>query len=430
MKEKLLHFIWRFQLLNTLPLKTLDGKPIEVLERGGWNKVDSGPDFSMAKIKIENQIWAGSVEIHIKSSDWDLHKHSTDEAYKNVILHVVYEHDREVSILKERNVPTLELKSYIPNEVLRNYESLLETHQNFIPCEKSIHLIQKEKLGFWLERLVIERLERKTMEIEDAYLKNNKNWEQLLFKKLAYAFGLKVNAEAFELWADSFDFKVLTKSQFNPDAVHALFFGQAGFLTTNSKDEFILQLKKDYEFLQIKYDLQPLNPVVFKFFRLRPVSFPTIRMMQLATLYTHYQNLFAFLMGTSSVEKIFPVFSELVYPEFWENHFTLDKESKVKSTKAITKSMVERIIINVLIPMKFVYSKERGVNASEELLDWLRKLPPEKNSIIDGYINLGLKPKDAFESQAYLELKKHFCNEKKCLNCAIGLQILKDVRPT
>ena len=241
---------------------------------------------------------------------------------------------------------------------------------------------------------------------------------------------MKVNAEAFELWADSFDFKVLTKSQFNPDAVHALFFGQAGFLTTNSKDEFILQLKKDYEFLQLKYDLQPLNPVVFKFFRLRPVSFPTIRMMQLATLYTHYQNLFAFLMGTSSVVKIFPVFSELVYPEFWESHFTLDKESKIKSIKSITKSMVERIIINVLIPIKFVYSKERGVNASEELIDWLRKLPPENNSIIDGYMNLGLKPMNAFESQAYLELKKHFCNEKKCLNCAIGLQILKDVRKT
>ena len=430
LKEKLLHFIWRFQLLNTLPLKTLEGDTIEVLERGVWNKIDSGPDFSLAKIKIKGQIWAGSIEIHIKSSDWDLHNHSKDEAYKNVILHVVYEHDREVPVLKDRNVPTLVLKNYIPTEVLQSYESLLETHQNFIPCEKSIHLIQKEKLKFWLERLVIERLERKTKEIEVEYLINNKNWERLLFKKLAYAFGLKVNAEAFELWADSFDFKVLTKIQLNPDAVHALFMGQAGFLNTSSKDEFVIQLKKDYSFLQVKYNLQPLNPVVFKFFRLRPVSFPTIRLMQLATLYAHYQNLFAFLMGTSSVEKIFPVFSDLVYPEFWKNHFTLDKESKTHSTKAITKSMIDRIIINVLIPMKFVYSKERGVNASEELIEWLRKLPAEKNSIIDGYVNLGLKPTNAFESQAYLELKKHFCNEKKCLNCAIGLQILKDVRPT
>ena len=360
MKEKLLHFIWRFQLLNSLSLKTIDGQSIEILERGVWNKVDSGPDFSLGKIKIGNAIWAGSIEIHIQSSDWDLHKHSTDAAYQNVILHVVYEHDRDVEILKEREVSTLELKKYIPQEVLRNYESLLETHQNFIPCEKSIHLIQKEKLNFWLDRLVIDRLERKTDEIESEYLKNHKNWEQLLFKKLAYVFGLKVNAEAFEIWADSFDFKVLSKIQLNPDYVHALFFGQAGFLEVESTDPFIVQMKKDYLFLQAKYHLTPLNPVVFKFFRLRPVSFPTIRLMQLATLYTHYQNLFAFLMGTKSVERIFPIFKDLIYPEFWNTHFTLDKESKINSTKSITSDMVERIIINVILPMKFIYSKERA----------------------------------------------------------------------
>lgn len=428
MKEKLIHFIWRFQLFENLPFKTTDGELIEVLERGTWNKIDSGPDFSMAKIKIGNKIWAGSIEIHVQASDWDLHRHSLDKAYENVVLHVVYENDRDVLGLENKKVPTLELKNYIPNEILQNYENLLETHQNFIPCEKSFHLIQKENLHFWQERLVVERLERKTNEIELEYLNNHKNWEQLLFKKLAYVFGLKINAEAFELWSNSFDFKVLTKVQNNSDYVHALFFGQAGFLEHETEDEFLLHLKKEYQFLQSKYKLQPINPSVFKFFRLRPHSFPTVRLMQLATLYANYQNLFAFLMGTKSLEKIFPVFRDLNYPEFWKNHFTLDKVSKQATEKAISKDLVERIIINVLVPMKFVYAKERGENLAEDLIEWLRKLPAERNSVVDGFAELGMLAENAFESQALLELKKHFCDEKKCLNCAIGLQILKDVR--
>lgn len=427
MKEKLLHFIWRFQLFRILPLKTIDGRELMVIDRGLWNKIDSGPDFSMAKVKLDAQTWVGSIEIHIKSSDWDLHKHTGDKAYDNVMLHVVYEHDREVEFLESRHVPTLELKNFIIPEVLNNYNQLLETNQNFIPCEKSIHLLQKEKLGFWLERLLVERLERKVEELEFEYLENNKDWEQLLFKKLAYAFGLKINADAFVNWSNSFDFNVLVKNQLNPDYVHALFFGQAGFLDFQSEDEYILSMQKDYEFLKLKYQLVNVHSSMFKFFRMRPVSFPTVRMMQLATLYSHYQNLFTFLMGTQSIDKIKSIFEDLIYPEFWKNHFTLEKESSVSSVKSISSDIVNRIIINVIIPMKFIYAKHRDKHIAEELFEWLRALPSEKNTIIEGYSNLGLKAKNAFESQAYLELKKHFCNEKKCLNCAIGLQILKDV---
>lgn len=427
MKEKLLHFIWRFQLLQNHPLETIDGQELEVVHRGEWNKVDAGPDFSMAQIKLGNQLWVGSLEMHIRSSDWDLHKHSNDPAYENVVLHVVYEHDRSISILEERKIPTLELKNYIIPQVINRHDQLLESEQNFIPCEKSIHLIQREKLDFWLERLVIERLERKTEEVEWEFLKNNKNWEALLFKKLAYAFGLKINADAFMIWADSFDFSVLAKNQLNPDYVHALFFGQAGFLELDSDETFVQSMQKDYLFLKNKYQLNPISSVVFKFFRLRPVSFPTVRLMQLATLYASYQNLFAFLMGTADLNKIRAVFHDLTIPEFWKNHFTLEKSSSVKSEKRISNDLIERIIINVLIPVKFVYARHRGLHVGEELIGWLRLLPAEKNTIIDGYAQLGLKAKDAFESQSLLELKKHFCNEKKCLNCAIGLQIMKDV---
>lgn len=427
MKESLLHFVWRFQLYHKLNLRTTAGSQLRIINFGNWNKIDSGPDFSMARIELDNQVWAGSIEIHVKSSDWDLHKHSSNPAFENVILHVVYEHDREIEILNQRNVPTLELKEYIFTEVLNNYNELIQPGANFIPCEKSIHLVRIEKIKFWLERLVIERLERKTGEIESDFLKYNKDWERLLFKKMAYSFGLKVNAEAFEIWADSFDYKVLTKIQTNPDFVQSLFLGQAGFLDFQTQNEYLLKLQSDYEFLCNKFKLEPLNKNIFKFSRMRPYSFPTVRLMQLATLYSSYQNLFAYLMGSRSFQKIKSVFSDLDYPEFWINHFTPEKESVRRTVKSISTDLVERLIINVVIPIKFVYSASLGIDSSEELISWLRELPAEKNAVITGYANLGLKAENAFESQAFLELKKHFCNEKKCLNCAIGLQIMKDV---
>lgn len=424
----MLHFIWRFQLLNNLNLKTTNDKNLRIIKRGLWNKIDSGPDFSMAQIEYENNIWVGSIEMHVKSSDWDLHKHSDNPAFENVVLHVVYEHDREIEILQKRKVPTLELKNYVFKEVLKNYEDLLQPGINFIPCERSIHLVKQEKIKFWLERLVIERLERKTTEIEAEFLANHKDWERLLFKKMAYSFGLKVNSEAFEIWSDSFDYKILTKLQTNPDFVQALFLGQAGFLNFNSENEYIQKLQKDYDFLKSKYRLLPLDKKIFKFSRMRPYSFPTVRLMQLATLYSSYQNLFTYLMGSRSFKKIQMVFRDLEYPIFWENHFTIEKQSSKKSVKSISEDLIERLIINVVIPIKFVYSNSLGTDASEELIDWLRGLPPEKNTVINGYTQLGLKAENAFESQAFLELKKHFCNEKKCLNCAIGVQILKDVQ--
>ena len=427
MKEKFLHFIWRFQLFNSYPLFTTSGNNLYVEEKGLWNKIDSGPDFSMAKIRIQDEIWVGNVEIHVKSSDWDLHKHSDDRNYENVILHVVYEHDKEIKFLHSRNIQTLELKNYIPHEVLANYDRLLESGQNFIPCEKSIHLIQEESAKFWLERLMLERMERKTAEIEQEFELYHKNWEELLFKRMAYVFGLKINADAFSYWAQSFDFQILKKIQSKPDQVHALFLGQAGFLNFTAENEYIKNLQEEFSFLKSKYKLEPIDAKLFKFFRLRPVSFPTIRMMQLASLYSQIQNTFAFFMGTQDVKKLQDIFKDLEYPRFWENHFVLEKETHVRSDKSISVELRERIIINVILPIKYVYAKQRGVEVTEEILDGLRNLPAEKNTTIQGFSKLGLKAQNAFESQAYLELKKHFCNEKKCLNCALGLQLLKNV---
>lgn len=427
MEEKFLHFIWKFQLLQNYPLTTIDGEIVEVLNQGDWNQNESGPDFSCAKIKIGNKIWVGNVELHIYSSDWNRHQHSRDKAYSSIILHVVLNHDSEIEMLNEQQIPTLELKKFISPEIIESYKTLLKIETSFIPCEKNIRLIQKEKLNLWLERIVLGRIERKSKEVESAFLYTGKNWEALLFRRLAYAFGLKINAEAFEVWANSFEYSVLQKVQKKPELVYALFFGQAGFLEFSSSDDYIIKLQKDYAFLKNKYKLTPLNSAVFKFFRLYPASFPTVRMMQLATLYTVYPNLFMFLMGSKSADKIYPVFKELHYPKFWKNHYTFEKESSKKAQKQITDDLINRIIINVIIPMKYIYGKMLGIDIITELLELLYFLPPEKNTVLEKFKKIGIKPENALESQALLEMKKHFCDEKKCLNCAIGLQVLKNV---
>lgn len=427
MEEKFLHFIWKFQLLQNYPLTTIDGEIVEVLNQGDWNQDESGPDFSCAKIKIGNKIWVGNVELHIYSSDWNRHQHSKDKAYSSIILHVVLNHDSEIEMLNKQQIPTLELKKFISPEVIESYKTLLKIETNFIPCEKNIQLIQKEKLNLWLERIVLGRIERKSKEVESALLYTGKNWEALLFRRLAYAFGLKINAEAFEVWANSFEYSVLQKVQKKPELVYALFFGQAGFLEFSFSDDYIIKLQKDYAFLKNKYKLTPLNSAVFKFFRLYPASFPTVRMMQLATLYTAYPNLFMFLMGSKSADKIYLVFKELHYPKFWENHYTFEKESSKKVQKQITDDLINRIIINVIIPMKYIYGKTLGIDIVTELLELLHFLPSEKNTVLEKFKKIGIKPENALESQALLEMKKHFCDEKKCLNCAIGLQVLKNV---
>lgn len=426
MKEKFLHLVWNYQLFHTQNLRSTDGEEIFIDNKGQWNYQNSGPDFIHSKIYIRNTLWAGNIEIHVKSSDWDLHKHSADKAYSNVVLHVVYEHDKEIKFLKERQVPTLELKHFVFPEVLSNYRNLL-VPQQFIPCERIISTVSEEVQTLWLERIFVERLERKVNEIESEFLSNEKNWEQLLFKKLSYTFGLKINADAFLHWSNSFPFKVLQKIQNRPEKIHALFLGQAGFLDVETKDTYIESLQNEYRFLISKYNLKPVQSSGFKFFRLRPSSFPTVRIAQLASVYSHYPNLFSYLMGSRSAQKIHMVFKDLDLPEFWENHYVLEKESLKKSNKQLTAEFIDKIIINVIVPLKFFYARSIGKDINDELIDLFLSLPAEKNKIIEEFGKIGLNAQNAFESQAYLELKKYYCDAKNCLNCNIGLQVLKNV---
>ncbi|MDP2541206.1 hypothetical protein CSC81_01645 [Tenacibaculum discolor] len=422
MKEEFLHFLWQYKLFNSTNLISVKREVVEVIDSGSYN-TNSGPDFLNAKLKIDEQLWVGNVEIHIKSSDWYAHHHEKDVNYDAVILHVVWEHDSDVFMKNNHPIPTVELQSSVQKEVLANYKKLSLKEQRWIPCEKQIAETSSFILNNWLERLYFERLENKSVVIKELLQKSNNNFEAVLFQLLAKNFGLKVNGEAFLQLAQSFDFSVLRKVRFNEEQLSALLFGQAGFLEQELEGTYYLQLQKEYAYIRHKYRLEPIAKHRFQFFRMRPNNFPTVRIAQLIALYNKYQNLFSRLIDINKVENFYDLFTGEVN-DFWKTHYTFETASK-KTDKRLSKSFIDLLIINTIIPLKFVYEQSRGEVDQEGLLQLIKQLKPENNSIISKFLELKIKANNAFESQALLELKNNYCAKKCCLQCAIGNSLLR-----
>ncbi|OSY88028.1 hypothetical protein WH52_08340 [Tenacibaculum holothuriorum] len=423
MKEEFLHFLWKQKLFNFKDIQTVNGEFVEVLKTGEMNK-NSGPDFLNAQLKIDNQIWVGNVEIHVKSSDWYLHQHEIDANYDAVILHVVWEHDTEVFMKNNKALPTLVLKDYIPKELLENYQNLFSKKEKWIPCENQISEVDSFLMNNWLERLYFERLENKSILIKELLEESNNDFEAVLFQLLAKNFGLKVNGEAFLQLSQSFDFSILRKVRFEEQTLSALLFGQARFLDGRIEDEYFLSLQKEYEYLKHKYKLSPIIKGNFQFFRMRPNNFPTIRLAQLVALYHKRTNLFSDVMSLNKLDDFYDYFSVEVN-DFWKRHYTFETTSK-KSTKKLTKSFVDLLIINTIIPLKFMWLKSRSKEVNESFLSLLKEIKPEKNAIISKFSDLKVILKNAFETQALLELKNNYCALKRCLECAIGNKLLRN----
>ena len=421
MKENLLHFIWKLKLFSIEKLVSTKGESIQVISNGTYN-LNTGPDFFNAKIEINKQIWAGNVEIHVKSSDWYKHQHEMDENYDSVILHVVWEHDIEIFRGNNDKIATLELKNFISKELLSNYNQLFSKNKKWINCEKDIEFIDSFILNNWLERLYFERLERKSQFVKQILLKTKNNWEQTLFILLAKGLGLKVNSEAFLSFACSFDYSIVRKVSNNLGQLEALFFGQAGLLSNEFESVYFNNLKREYEFLKVKFNLEPISKGQVQFFRLRPNNFPTIRMSQLAFLYNKYQNIFSKTIEIDTLEKFYELF-EIKTSPYWESHYTFETESK-KSTKKLTKSFIDLLLINTILPLKFVHLKSLGNDDFSSIFSIIEQIKPEKNTIISNFEELKIKSTNAFKTQSLLQLKNEYCNKQLCLQCAIGKVVL------
>lgn len=422
MQEDFLHYIWKYKAFDSLGLKTTKGEPISVQQLGQHN-LNAGPDFFNAQLVIAQQLWAGNVEIHIKSSDWYVHHHETDKAYDNVILHVVWQHDTEIFRKDNSEIPTLELKPFVDNTLISKYQKLMKS-KSWINCENSFPEIDKFLLNNWLERLYIERLKRKSEVIEHLLETTNNDWEAVLFIMLLKNFGLKVNAEAFFSLGKSIEFSIVRKIQTSLVSLEALLFGQAGLLENDLEDPYFMELKSEYLFLKQKFQLSSGYITPLQFFRLRPLNFPTIRLAQIANLYHQRQHLFSQLLASDTIDSFYKLF-ELSTSPYWKTHYTFKKTSKV-SEKKLSKSFIHLLLINTIIPVKFYYAKQNGEPIEEQLIELMQNLPSEKNTIIEGFNRLQKTSTSALDSQALVQLKTEYCDKHQCLKCAVGNSLLRE----
>lgn len=420
MKEDLLHLVWKLKKLDFTNLTTTDGDTIQI-KNFGFHNQNSGPDFLNGEVIIGDTTWVGHIEMHINSTDWTKHNHQKDKAYNNVILHVVYNDDGPILNESGQPIPTLILKDRISQSTIGNYENLA-ANQDWIPCAPSIHKTDMIKNSFFLEKVLIERLQAKCQRIEDILKHNNNDWEDTLYRLLLKYLGLKVNSSAFEQLAHVTPYSILKKLSDKSIALEALLLGQAGLLNDNS-DAYFDKLLKEYTHYKNKYDLIAMTGVEWRFSKLRPANFPTIRIAQISQLYYKAPQLFNDILHVSSITDIYEKL-DITASSYWDTHYLPDKESESKPKK-MGQMTKELIVINVIVPLLFTYGqKTANEYYKDKALDLLQKVKAENNMIIRNWKQLGMSAKSAFDTQALLQLKNEYCNNFNCLNCRIGQTIL------
>ncbi|WP_411032299.1 DUF2851 family protein [Spongiimicrobium sp. 3-5] len=423
MREDLLHFVWKYKKLQLEDLFTSKGETVTILDVGFHNYL-AGPDFFNAKVKIHNQVWAGNVEIHLKSSDWYAHGHEKDPSYNNVILHVVWEDDIDIFRKDNSELPTLELRSYITTDVIQAYKTLFDKKDiSYINCEREIGKIDSFLLGNWLERLYFERLEQKSDLVKHLMARSKNDWEQVLFLLLLKNFGSKINGDSFLSIGKAVDFSIVRKISQNAFQLESVLMGLAGLLQPDSDaDLYHQELKKEYRYLQNKFNLTAIGVQQPDFFKLRPLNFPTIRLSQLANLYAKQPNLFSQIIEASTLDAVYDIF-QIEASSYWTTHFTFGKSSG-KNKKKLTKSFVDLIVINTILPLKFCYGQETGTEVNEDIVKIISGLKKERNRVILNFEDFGVNVKSAMDSQAILQLFNAYCSKNKCLQCAIGTRLL------
>ncbi|MDR0970430.1 MAG: DUF2851 family protein [Lentimicrobiaceae bacterium] len=421
MKEVFLSYLWENKLLKP-NLRTTTGDPIELISVGTRN-IDSGPDFLQAKLKIGETIWVGNIEIHVFSSDWYKHGHDNDKAYQNVILHVVYEADKPVKTIKNTMIPQLELKNIFDVRLLERYNDFLSS-KNRIACEKLASSVQEFTWLSWLDRLVIERLENKIGTVLTLFEQCKGDWEETFYRLLLRNFGVKANVDPFEKLASLLPLKNLLKHADNLLQIEAMLFGVSGLLEADFQDEYPKLLQREFRMLRSKFDLPVMPAEQWRFLRMRPANFPTIRLAQLATLIHRNSALFSKIKNSKTI-AIQKQFFSAQTSSYWDTHYMFDKPSQNK-LKTMGESSIDLLLINTVIPLLFFYGKQRNeAYWCEKAISMFDQLKPEKNNITTYFESIGVMTRSAMQSQALIELYTHYCESKRCLNCRIGCVLIQ-----
>ncbi len=421
MTEDFLHFIWKYKNFDARYLETIDGKEIKIINSGEYN-THSGPDFLNAQVIIGGTHWAGNIELHLKTSDWTAHNHSSDPAYENVILHVVFDHDTPTAIPENR--PLLALKHRIHSNTHAKFEILKKQH-NIIPCEPFIKGVNDIIVTGWLDRMLAERLEYKTDYIKKLLHQNKNDWAETAYQLTGRNFGFKVNAEPFEKLTRIIPHKILARHKNNFPQIEAMLFGQAGFLQEVYTDPYPEALRKEYRFLAGKYNFTPNRKSEWKFLRLRPGNFPTIRISQFAALIHKSEHLFSKILEVNDIKKAISFF-DVKASDYWKTHYTFDTPAASKSSGALGKDSIYNLLINTVAPLLFSYGHIKNEPKYKDVaMNLLENCPKELNTITKSSVNLGFQNKNAYDSQALIHLRNEHCSKQLCLTCGIGAAILK-----
>ncbi|MFM2285936.1 MAG: hypothetical protein RLZZ543_1433 [Bacteroidota bacterium] len=421
LNEHILHFIWKFRLFPQEQLILENKESLTILSPGRHNG-NAGPDFQDARLMIGSTLWAGNVEIHVRSSDWYRHHHQHDASYNNIILHVVAEHDAEVADLNQLHVPVLVIKPLISQALLQRWNAL-NGSMFPIPCA-ALGRPDVLTIRNWLDRLIVERMEEKTKRIKQILQLTKNDWQETLYCFLFRSMGMQLNAVPFELLARSVPYRLLMNYRQSRFQLEAILFGQSGLLPQESEEEYVAALITEYQFLKRKHRLQPMDAHLWKFLRLRPINFPTVRIAQLADMLSRYLFSPEELREMKSIKEMMQLFDVEVSP-FWEEHFVFQHPSS-KQMKRLGKVARQNLMINAVLPFLFVYATHRGDELlRERSLELLYSLPAEKNLLMREWNLFGIQPSSAAESQGLLQLKAAYCDTKKCLDCAVGHRLLK-----
>jgi len=416
-----LHFVWKHRLLGP-GLRTREGEPVEVLSAGTHN-YDAGPDFIGARLRVGDTLWAGNVEIHLRGSDWARHGHDSDPAYDGVVLHVVGQDDRPALTSQGRPLATCELRH--DPALWENYERLRH-NDGWVACQQQLPQVPAFRARMWLDKVMVEKSQKKAEEIFRLLDDTRNDWQESFYIFLARSFGFGTNSMPFEALAKSLPQRILAKHKDQPMQLEALLFGQSGLLeTANPLDEYGESLRREHKFLAHKYGLRPIDGSWWKFSKLRPSGFPTLRIALFATLTHRSNSLFSKAMEAKNPEELWPLF-DVEASEYWQSHHHFGKKSK-KQSKRLGISSFYRIVANAIVPFLFVYGKSRDkADRIETAFDFLDKLPAESNSIVRAWESAGYKAGSLGESLALVELKKSYCEPQRCLDCAIGSYLIRN----
>lgn len=418
MNERLLQFIWQFRYYNAQQLHTTLLIPVEVIHPGEWN-THQGADFQNARINIDGTIWAGAVELHLRTSDWYKHGHQHDDRYAKIILHVVYEHDVPDW---PTEVPVLELRHRISSMMLQQYSNWMSSQQA-IPCGTQAAAVPSLIWQNWLDRLLAERLQEKTNRVAKHIQQTQQHWEEVCWRMISRAMGGAVNGESFEQMAASISVIILAKHKNQIHQLEALLLGQAGLLHKHMTDKYAQMLYKEYQFLQQKYQLRVIQQPP-SFLRMRPVNFPTIRLAQLAMLIHRSSHLFSQLLEANELKQIHQLF-DVTANDYWQTHFKPDQESEAQP-KTLGKQAIDSVVINAIAPLLYAYGKALQQPAqSEKALRFLQATAAEKNTFMTAFAAMNVTIENAYTSQALLQLRKQYCDARRCLECAVGNRLLR-----